>query len=234
MGGSILNEHTFWRYKDHLRTTADWLARVAELPLERSPGTAWSYSNAGFVVLGAVIEQTTSQSYFDYLRAHIWHPLRMQDTDGYALDEDVAQRAMGYMEREDGADLSQPRRNNLPYSLIRGSAHGGGYSTVPDLLRFATALRQHTLLSTRATELLLTSKVATGRKADEYYAYGFFVEQVQGHHVVGHGGMVAGFNAWFDLYWDAGYTVVILANYAAPAAQDVGQKVRQLLPHALA
>jgi len=233
MRESILNEHTFWQYKDQVRTTADWLARVLDAPPTGPPGTAWAYSNAGFVVVGAVIEQMTGQGYFDYVREHIWRPAGMDDTDGYALDEDVAQRALGYMERAAGARADEPRRNNLPWSVIRGSAHGGGYSTVPDLLRFARALRHNQLLSARATTVLLTSKVATGRSATEHYAYGFFVDQVQGHQLIGHGGRVAGFNAWFDLYWEAGYTVVILANYAAPSAQQVGEKLRQVILHDL-
>lgn len=226
---SILNTETFWLHKDQPPTTDDWLARVVDLPLLCELGSAWSYSNAGFVVLGAVIEQSTGMSYFDYVRKHVWQASGMHNTDGYALDEDVPMRATGYMEPADTPNGSQTRRNSLPFSLLRGSAHGGAYSTAPDLLRFATALQQHTLLDLEHTNILLSSKVVTKRRAGEHYAYGFFREEREKHVIVGHGGAVAGFNAWFDVYFDRGYSVIVLANYSAPTAQNVGEKLRQLI-----
>ncbi len=75
MGNSILNEQTFWTKKDHLRTVADWLALVADIPLEGVPGTRWAYSSRGILVLGAVIEQVSGQSFFEYVRTHILNAL---------------------------------------------------------------------------------------------------------------------------------------------------------------
>ena len=63
----------------------------------------------------------------------------------------------------------------LPY---RGTSAGGGYTTVGDLLRFATALTGHVLLDARHTALLTTGKVDTGQ--GDKYAYGFFESTSKG------------------------------------------------------
>jgi len=97
------------------------------------------------------------------------------------------------------------------------------------VLQFATALQQHTLLDPEHTSILLSRKEATERRPGEHYAYGFFWEELNGHVVVGHGGAIAGFNAWFEVYPDLGYSAIILANYPMPAAQNVGEKLRQLI-----
>ena len=48
-----------------------------ERELEFEPGSQWAYSNYGFVLLGAVIEAVTGQSYYDYVREHIYEPAGM-------------------------------------------------------------------------------------------------------------------------------------------------------------
>lgn len=224
----------FFATKDHLRTIADWLPLVKDAPIFFDPGTRWSYSNIGYLLLGAVIEQLTGQDYFDYLRTQVYHPAGMHHTDAYDLDSDEAgiHRALGYTQQGlTGPFALRPQRNILSMSVVKGSphGHGGGYSTVTDLLQFATALDQYHVLAPRSTELLLDPKVATGRRADEHYAYGFFIEHVRGHRIIGHGGSLAGVNAWFDMYPDLHYTVAVLANYDWPAAQRIGKKVRQIL-----
>ncbi|MBI2401910.1 MAG: beta-lactamase family protein [Gemmatimonadetes bacterium] len=51
--------------RNDLRTTARFLALVAHEPLQFEPGRRQQYSNAGYVVLGAVIERLSGMSYYD-------------------------------------------------------------------------------------------------------------------------------------------------------------------------
>ena len=81
-------------------------------------------------------------------------------------DQVVADRSIGYM-RSDGTTW-QPNTDTLPY---RGTSAGGGYSTVEDLLKFATALQTNKLLKPQYTEMLTTGKVETPNGGR--YAYGF-------------------------------------------------------------
>jgi CubicO group peptidase (beta-lactamase class C family) len=55
-------------------TLAGTMARIVKEPLQFEPGSRFSYSNDGFIVLGAIIEQVTGLSYADYVRGHIFQP----------------------------------------------------------------------------------------------------------------------------------------------------------------
>ena len=127
--------------KDRIRTVADYLPFFAKKPLAFEPGTAQAYSNGGYLTLGLIIEKVSGQSYYDYVRDHIFKPAGMTDTDAFELDAVVPNLAVGYTRR--GGGLT----SNI-YSLpARGSSAGGGYSTAPDLLKYAEALVANRLAS---------------------------------------------------------------------------------------
>jgi len=74
---------------------------------------------------------------------------------------------------------------------------------------------------------LTESTVQTGRRPGESYARGFFIEDLNGVRVFGHGGTIPGFQAWLDIYPSLDYTVIILTNFDAPAARNVAWLVRE-------
>ncbi len=213
----------------HVKTPGDLLPYFANAPLKFAPGTRWAYSNAGFVVLGLIIEKLSGQSYFDYVRAHIFKPAGMRDTDSYERERAVANRAIGYTRRAaDGGGLrrDEPRRPNTLILPYRGSPAGGGYSTLDDLLKFDRALRSHKLLGAKFTALVTTGKVdaPVGQ-----YAYGFGEKRVNGKRMVGHNGGAPGIAAEFQSYTDTGYTLIVLANYDPPSVMPLVRQIEQLL-----
>jgi CubicO group peptidase (beta-lactamase class C family) len=116
-----------------------------------------------------------------------------------------------------GARSWQPNTGWLPW---RGTAAGGGYSTVGDFVRFADALMSHELLSPASTELLLAGKVDLGYGVR--YAFGFFDSRDEsGNGWVGHGGGFPGMNRDLRIYPRSGYVVAVLANVDPPAAQRI-------------
>src|SRR5262249_14199719 len=70
--GDIFNERYSRADRSRLRTVADWLPLFADDSLLFEPGTQTRYSNAGYVLLGAVIEAASGQGYYDYIREHIY------------------------------------------------------------------------------------------------------------------------------------------------------------------
>jgi hypothetical protein len=113
---------------------------VRDEPLIAEPGTRQEYSNTGYVLLGAIIEKVSGESYYDYVRKHIFQPLGMKSTDSYTRDANIPNRAIGYTRPPD-APPGTPLRDNSDFLPMRGSSAGGGYSTLDDLKRFADALR---------------------------------------------------------------------------------------------
>lgn len=117
--------------------------RLAELPLEFNPGTAWNYS-VGTDVLGYLVQLLADQPFDDYLREHIFEPLEMVDT-GFQVSNLQADRfAACYqyqpgncMKLQDDPESSHFRREG---SYLSGG--GGLVSTIDDYFRFAQALCQ--------------------------------------------------------------------------------------------
>lgn len=166
-------------------------------PLQFEPGTGQRYSNAGYVVLGAIVEAVSGQDYYEYVREHIFKPAGMADTDSWELDVPVPNRAVGYTwEGPRGSAPGGGRRNNLFSAAFKGSPAGGGYSTVDDLLKFDAALRSGLLFK-------------DGRK------------------IVGMGaaGGSPGCNALLEQI-DDHYTLIVLSNYDPPSAERLGELVR--------
>jgi D-alanyl-D-alanine carboxypeptidase len=203
-----------------LKELKDYLPLFVDQPLKFEPGSKWVYSNAGFIVLGLIVERVSGQSYFDYVRKHIYEVAGMQASGSYSKTERVANEAMGYMRDDSGALV----RNDEALA-VRGNSAGGGYSTAPDLVRFVQALHGYHLLNAEMTERVTTGKVDTGM--GDKYGFGFQDALAGGHRVVGHNGGAPGMNAVLDVYWNSVYAVVVLSNFDPPAAENVAAYIRQ-------
>ncbi len=218
----------FFQNRERYRNPKDYFPIFAKDPLRFEPGKSWSYSNAGFIVLGGVVESVSGQNYFDYIRDHIYKPAGMKDSGSYAVYDIVANLGTGYTRMDNGDPLGiEPRRNNIMTLPMQGSSAGGGYSTVTDLLKFAQALRANKLVSAELTEKLTSGKVDTPMGAK--YGYGFMDQSVEGKSVRGHSGGAPGINSYLDIFWDGSYTVIVQGNYDPPAAQDLGGKITRFL-----
>jgi D-alanyl-D-alanine carboxypeptidase len=204
----------FDAHRKELRTHSDYIELYGNRGLEFEPGSRWEYSNYGMVLLGAVIERVTGQSYYDYVQEHVYEPAGMTKTGSLPEDQAVPGRSIGYT-RPPGTTRWVRNTNTLPY---RGTSAGGGYSTVTDLARFAAALMSHKLLRPDSTEQLITGKVEA--LGGEKYAYGFEDRRdMGGHGSVGHGGGAPGMSGDLRIYPKSGYVVAALANIDPPAAQ---------------
>ncbi|HEX8693507.1 MAG TPA: serine hydrolase domain-containing protein [Longimicrobium sp.] len=125
-----------------LRHNRDFLPLFASEPLLFEPGTQSRYSNAGYVVLGLLVERLSGEDYYDYVRRHVYEPAGMARTAHYASDSLPPNTALGYTRGGPGTPGTGPLRRNDETLPGRGSAAGGGYSTARDLLRFVQALRE--------------------------------------------------------------------------------------------
>ena len=144
--GSYFND-TFDQSSRARYKTVDQMMTLAQGDsLAFEPGSRWSYSNTGMLVLGKVIEVASGQDYFSYIREHVYRPAGMTRSDSYELDYVNANLAVGY-EKEHQEDGTTRYHNNVFMHVIRGGPAGGGYSTVGDLLRFAEALKGGKLVS---------------------------------------------------------------------------------------
>jgi D-alanyl-D-alanine carboxypeptidase len=199
---------------DRMTTHDDWIRLYGKRGPLFKPGTRYAYSNYGMVILGVVIERVSRKSYYDFISENIYRPAGMMHSGmpPESIPADV--RAVGYSRRERSMRWT-------PRSILgnRGTAAGGGYSTVGDLLKFAAALTSHRLLNVEYTNLLITGKVETG--SGFRYAYGFGDGRQNGLGSVGHSGGAPGMNGDLRIYPSTGYVLVVLSNLDPPAASAI-------------
>lgn len=206
------------------RSLEDYRPLIADETLSFEPGTKWSYSNTGMLLAGVVIEQATGESYFDYVRDHIYRPAGMTNTDAYEKDGPEPNKATGYVKiyTDKGVDWMSSTGERVK----KGMPSGGSFSTVEDLLRFDIALRNHKLLSPEFTGIVLSAKPEI---SSPFYGYGFNVSEGEAGRVAEHGGDGTGIQSSFRMYLDSGYTLAVLANRSMPAAGIVDNVVHQLI-----
>jgi CubicO group peptidase (beta-lactamase class C family) len=193
-----------------LRKHSDYVKLYGSRGPGFEPGTRFEYSNYGFVLLGALIEAVSGQSYYDYVRQNVFRPAGMTSTDSLPESVDVPNRAVGYLKPFPGAEWA-PNTDTLPW---RGTAAGGGYSTVGDLMRFAEALNSGRLISKATLE-------EATRPHQQGYGYGFGVQGEGPLRSYGHGGGAPGMNGELRVFPELGYVVVSLANLDPPAASEL-------------
>ena len=190
------------------------------------PGSRFDYSNFGYILLGEIVEKVSGESYYDYVRRHVFEPAGMLSTGSEPERDAVPDLSVGYT--KDGRSW-EPNTDTLPY---RGTSAGGGYSTVADLLKFAQALHSNKLLNERYTRMLTTGVVAMPSMPDDplQYAYGFVDKRPNGQRCFGHTGGAPGMSGSLDICPISGYTVVVLANVDPPAADSIAAFVLDRLP----
>jgi CubicO group peptidase (beta-lactamase class C family) len=209
--------------KEDLFATQDFIDRLNDRGLVEPIGE-FHYSNYGFVLMGAAIEELTNMTYYDYVQRNILNKAGMTSTQFPFRTEQAENRAVGYMR-----DLNQedcPLVENTEKLPLRGTPAGGGYSTARDLLHFANALEQGVLLDPSLLKTAERDAVPTGW--GEQYGLGFFV----GDSWYGHTGVAEGINDNFKIFPSSGYYVIILANMDRPAAERVADFIQARLPSA--
>jgi CubicO group peptidase (beta-lactamase class C family) len=221
----------FFQNRDKYKSLTSYLSLFANDPLLFEPGSGWSYSNAGFIVLGVIVEKVSGEDYFDYVKEHIFQPAGMTNSDYYERDAVIPNMALGYTYDDMTDPLhTKPRLLNTPFLPAKGSSAGGGYSTADDLLAFSHALLGHQLLTKALTDTIISGKVASPRGPGFQYGYGFnVINDFSGRHIIGHGGGSRGINGALSMIPENGYTVVVLANYDPPAADGMAKEIADFL-----
>lgn len=166
------------------------------------PGEKFAYSNSGMILLGAIIEKISGQSYSEFITQNIFIPAKMNNTQMRFWDDVVENRAVGYLKSISGKYTNTIYTNSSPQS------DGGILSTVKDMLKFDQALYTSLLINQKSKKKLFTNVIPKIT-----YGLAFQVENKNTNKVVGHGGGLPGFSSYFSRYLNDKYTIIVLSNY---------------------
>jgi len=202
-----------------------------------APGTRWSYSNSGYVVLGLVVAKISGQPFAQFLRERTFVPLRMTQTLAYEKGKsEVSRRAYGHSKEGD----AWKETDQSPTSATLGD--GGIYSSLADLAKWDEALAQHTLLSKAEMQPALTPvKLANGSQpkwpADSdrpegtpvAYGFGWFLDPYRGHQRTWHYGDTMGFHSYIARFAADKLSVIVLCNRTDLDPEALALKVADLV-----
>lgn len=197
-------------------TPAETVASFMDEPLDFEPGSDFSYSNSGYVLLGHLIEVVSGQSYEEFLSENIFAPLAMSGS-GYDWSwKVIPQRASGYSSGAAGTANADFVDMSVPY------AAGALYSTTEDLLRWTSGLFGGDLLSAGSLDKMTTP-------VREDYAFGLLVTTEDGRRVIRHHGGISGFSATLEYYPDQELTVAVLANLAGAENSEIASELGRIV-----
>ncbi|HWI76443.1 MAG TPA: serine hydrolase domain-containing protein [Sphingomicrobium sp.] len=204
------------------------LAATMTEPLQFEPGARFNYSNAGFVLLQAVVEKATGKSFAAALQDLVFAPAGMKRTGLWPVTAIMPNRATGYLRPEDDPLGLGPRYANAQFLGYDGNGSGGEYSTAADMLAFNRAIATGKLLGQDLTTEMLTPRIDfAGAQRPSKYGYGVDLGTCSGHATFGHGG--GGPNSGVssvDYYVrDGDWSIIVLSNYDPPAAEDLAFSV---------
>jgi D-alanyl-D-alanine carboxypeptidase len=197
------------------------LARVALLPLDFPPGSQWSYSNTGYLLLGRVIEVVSGESYKGYLQHHILNPLHMNHTFTTAEENRLANMAIGYRYREEKLELAPPLDSTW------GQSAGFLISDLADLSRWDRALRNGIIVSP-ASYREMSSAFVTTKNGSADYGFGLFIDTMYGQPRIGHTGGAQGFTT-ADEYYPAQKLRLIAFTNSGDKSPEAGETITNIL-----
>jgi len=221
----------YWAERASIRALSDYWRFFATAPLEFPPGTGWSYSNSGFLLLGSAVERLAGVPFHDVIAQRVFAPAGMSSTS--YRSGPAALRARGYTHLRPGSApgaIPDPDRwypSGEASDSGAGSPAGGGVSTADDLARLALAVMEGRLLGPE-----LTRRAMIGYMPTEYGGrdgYGLETRSWNGVRIVGHGGGFTGVSNQVDFYPDLGYVLVVLGNSDASGTEAIANRVRGIL-----
>lgn len=212
-----------FEHREKFVDPADYFGLIARQPKVSEPGGEWSYSNAGYMLLGRIIENVSGEGYSDYIQRHLFTPAGMAASGFDRLDDVVPKLAVGYYREGAFASAWKADWLKVPYSA---SPAGGGYSSNGDLLRFSAALRAGKLVKPATLAKMFEDPVPAGPGG---YAAGFGDRISHGRHIRGHAGGIEGTDANLAIVWETGAIVALTSNQGPGQSWLFAERIADLL-----
>ena len=234
-----LYDHPKWPVvRTRIRSVPGYMELVVGRPLLDEPGARYEYSNAGYILLGAIVEKLSGQDFYQYVHDHVFVPAGMTHSSYPAADDEVlgfATPLTNFMDRGETAyiyRLGRPRSALLQLAA-RGGPQGGAAVTGDDLMAYDIAFRAGKLTSPAMVKLMTSAQGPAvggrrGAQPDTVPGFGFEVTSRNGHTMIGHQGGDLGVASFVYHFPETGYTAVVMSNRDPRAARVLLQALLAL------
>jgi CubicO group peptidase (beta-lactamase class C family) len=220
--GSYFDNEYFQNNYQQLRNMEDYLPALVDLELYFEPGSSRRYSNAGYELLGILVQRISGKNYYDFVRENVYNKAKMLHTDAYERDQLTDNLALGYSQYKEsdflGSELPVSQKGKFEQDVnqrhaVKGTAAGGGYTTAEDLYHFVLALQQNKLLDKKHTDLIFNR----------------FEEKEARYPSYRKGGGSVGINAMINADFEKNYVIIVLSNFDPPTASDLASRLAKTI-----
>lgn len=197
-------------------TLPDEINTFKTKPTLFKPGEKFEFSNSNYILLTYIIEKVTNTCYCDYIKANIFEPANMLNSDLFNSENVIESLVNGYI--LDNQKLAKPEY--LDCSWPRGA--GGIYSTIDDLYNYIEALNSNKLLNSNTKKLMLT-------EIKDNHALGWIIGSINNMCYIGHTGFMSGFACQLAKFMDNDLNIIILSNLQNTDVQTINEKLTQIV-----
>lgn len=184
----------------------EFIDLVRSFPLQFQPGDSWLYSNTNLPLIGIIVERASGRTFEDFVTERIIKPLNFPSIRFKHQEDVVADRATGYLLRNDVWKNGEPFRPKVI------AASGGILASAVDLARWWEAVMKARVVKQASLDQMLTpAKLNDGRTVAHGFA--FFTDVFSGHKMVQHfGSTVGGFGSIVRYYPKENITLAVIGN----------------------
>jgi len=225
--GSFTSSDEWYDNRKKDFTQKELINLFKKLPMPHAPGERYLYSNTGYFLLAAVIEEISNKTYEEFIREYIFKPLEMNHTDYGSRSKIILNRASGYDNVNDKGDEKFNKNETVnaePISFIHWHSAGAIVSTVHDLFLWNRAIRNNKLISEENKIKAFTNyQLKDGKHTN--YGYGWAIEDINGTSSIEHSGGTFGFRCNSIYLPKEDVFVVVLSNQTYNAPDYVSAKM---------
>ncbi|WP_160114717.1 serine hydrolase [Aquimarina sp. AU474] len=205
-------------YELDYNTKTVFLESVKNAPVESIPGEKYRYTNAGYILLAAIIEEVNQKSYEDYLNENIFKPLNLTNTT-FGFEDAMVNIANGYS----GETIGSLKLYKTPDYVWGDRGPSGILANVSDLNSFLNGLDNKKLLGSDYLQKMYFEQI----KGE---AYGFHViNKPNIGKVLARGGGLPNFESQIAWYKEQNIKVIILINNHLRTRQSIWDGIEKIL-----
>ena len=203
--------------QEHLSPT-ELINYFKNKPLDFKPGDSFNYSNAGYILLGQIIETVSKQSYAEFIKNSIFKKIGMNSSFYGSSNLQIKNKTTGYIYSKNSYFNSATTNLSLAYSA------GAILSTTEDLLKWQNALITNDLIKKSSLQLAMRPTVLNNGKRVPY-GYGFRFGKLGNSPVIAHTGSTKGYTSIALFLPKEKVYVVALSNCNCKNINDVAKQV---------
>jgi D-alanyl-D-alanine carboxypeptidase len=202
-------------------TQAQFIAALAEWPLDFKPGDRVKYCNSGYNLLGFIIENVSGTGYWDFVAKRIWSPLGIARSTNRDPAIVIPNRADGYLRRNGVL-------GNRDSDLTDVFAAGAIAAPIGDLILWNAGLDSGKLLTESSRQQMWTAHTLNDGMPCAY-GLGWRIAEFEGRLSIGHSGSTSGFSASMQKFPGDKLTILVLCNSDEPdIATTLARKIARL------